>query len=194
MPYMTRTRAVVVLCLSAALALTACGAPQAAPSVPAAAGIFDGVDAELVALEAAGLVEEEAAPAPSASADKRERVRPRAIRKHLRKNTLHGEVTVETKEGTRTVVVQRGSTLDGLGKYLRQAIRQSPLPPVDVARVLKETGTEVVVCYLPVGSEEAARWCAEQAWRRVARWSTASRCSSLPTPPGGKGSGSAACP
>ncbi|MCC6424062.1 MAG: inositol-3-phosphate synthase [Phycisphaerales bacterium] len=59
--------------------------------------------------------------------------------------------------------VQRGPTLDGLGQYPRQIITESPLPAVDVAKILKETGTDVMVCYLPVGSQNAAEWYAQQA-------------------------------
>jgi myo-inositol-1-phosphate synthase len=61
------------------------------------------------------------------------------------------------------VPVARGRTLDGLGKYLRAMIVEANGPPVDVARILRETRTDVVVSYLPVGSEEATRWYAEQA-------------------------------
>ncbi len=61
------------------------------------------------------------------------------------------------------VQVQRGPTLDGVGKYLRQAVPLSTSRPVDVARVLKDTRTDVVVSYLPVGSERATCWYAEQA-------------------------------
>ncbi|HYY87848.1 MAG TPA: inositol-3-phosphate synthase [Chloroflexota bacterium] len=61
------------------------------------------------------------------------------------------------------VTVQRGPTLDGLGRYLGQVIEESPAPPVDVAAVLRETRTDVLVNYLPVGSEQAVRWYAEQA-------------------------------
>jgi myo-inositol-1-phosphate synthase len=61
------------------------------------------------------------------------------------------------------VTVQRGPTLDGLGKYVRGLVPESEAEPVDVARTLKESGAEVVVSYLPVGSEEATRWYAEQA-------------------------------
>src|SRR3974390_3912994 len=50
------------------------------------------------------------------------------------------------------VSVQRGPTLDGLGKYYRQTIEESPLEPVDVASVLRSTEAEVLVSYLPVGS------------------------------------------
>ena len=61
------------------------------------------------------------------------------------------------------VVVQRGETLDGLGRYLREVIEEAPARPVDVTRVLRESGTEVVVSYLPVGSEAASAYYAEQA-------------------------------
>ncbi len=59
--------------------------------------------------------------------------------------------------------VLRGPTLDGLGHFYRQEITESPVAPVDVARVLKDTGTEILVNYLPVGSEKATRFYAEQA-------------------------------
>lgn len=61
------------------------------------------------------------------------------------------------------VIVQRGPTLDGLGKYYRETIEESDEEPVDVAAVLREREVDVVVNYLPVGSEEATRWYAEQA-------------------------------
>jgi myo-inositol-1-phosphate synthase len=61
------------------------------------------------------------------------------------------------------IVVQRGPTLDGLGKYLRDVVDEAPEKPVDVARALKRTGTDVVVSYLPVGSQKATEWYAEQA-------------------------------
>jgi myo-inositol-1-phosphate synthase len=61
------------------------------------------------------------------------------------------------------VVVQRGHTYDGLGHYYRDTITESELPPVDVAQVLKDTKTDVLINYLPVGSERAARFYAEQA-------------------------------
>jgi myo-inositol-1-phosphate synthase len=60
------------------------------------------------------------------------------------------------------VQVRRGRTLDGLGKYLKETIAEAPGEPVDVAAVLRETRTDVVVSYLPVGSEEATQWYAEQ--------------------------------
>jgi myo-inositol-1-phosphate synthase len=61
------------------------------------------------------------------------------------------------------VVVQRGPTHDGLGKYLRDELEESPLPPVDVTEVLRRTGTQVLVCYLPVGSQRAVEWYAQRA-------------------------------
>ncbi len=61
------------------------------------------------------------------------------------------------------VPVQRGVTLDGIGRYLADTIPEADVPPVDVARVLRETDTHVVVIYLPVGSEEATRFYVEQA-------------------------------
>jgi myo-inositol-1-phosphate synthase len=60
------------------------------------------------------------------------------------------------------VKVQRGMTHDGLGKYLKQRITKAPGPTVDIVEVLKETRTDVVVSYLPVGSEEATKWYVEQ--------------------------------
>ena len=61
------------------------------------------------------------------------------------------------------VTVQRGHTLDGLGKYYRMTIEESAAEPVDVVQVLKDTKTDVLVCYLPVGSEEAAKFYAQCA-------------------------------
>ena len=61
------------------------------------------------------------------------------------------------------VVVQRGPTLDGIGKYLEDAIELSDAPEVDVAEELRRSGTDVLVSYLPVGSEEATQYYAEQA-------------------------------
>ena len=61
------------------------------------------------------------------------------------------------------VTVQRGNTLDGLGKYYTQTISESPADPVDVVAALKEARVDVVVCYLPVGSEDAVRFYAQCA-------------------------------
>jgi myo-inositol-1-phosphate synthase len=59
------------------------------------------------------------------------------------------------------VTVQRGPTLDGLGKYYRQTIEESPAAPVDVAQVLRDTQADVLVSYLPVGSEVAQKQYAQ---------------------------------
>jgi myo-inositol-1-phosphate synthase len=61
------------------------------------------------------------------------------------------------------VRVERGNTLDGIGKYLRNQIQESDRPAADVTGVLRDTRTDVVVCYLPVGSERAVAWYAERA-------------------------------
>jgi myo-inositol-1-phosphate synthase len=61
------------------------------------------------------------------------------------------------------VTVQRGSTLDGLGKYYRETIEESDEQPVDVVAALRESGADVLVCYLPVGSQQAAEFYAQAA-------------------------------
>src|SRR5690348_18332498 len=61
------------------------------------------------------------------------------------------------------VTVQRGTTLDGLGKYYKQMVTESDEAPVDVVAALKEANVDVLVCYLPVGSEEAAKFYAQCA-------------------------------
>ena len=61
------------------------------------------------------------------------------------------------------VTVQRGHTLDGLGKYYRETIDESDAPAVDVVASLREARVDVVVCYLPVGSETAAKFYAKCA-------------------------------
>lgn len=60
------------------------------------------------------------------------------------------------------VRVERGMTHDGLGKYLSQIITKAPGPTANIVKILKETGTDIVVNYLPVGSEEATKWYIEQ--------------------------------
>ncbi|MGH3371610.1 MAG: inositol-3-phosphate synthase, partial [Nocardioidaceae bacterium] len=62
-----------------------------------------------------------------------------------------------------SVLVQRGPTLDGLGQYYRETIQESDEEPVDVAAALHRAGAEVVVSYVPVGSEEATRHYARAA-------------------------------
>jgi myo-inositol-1-phosphate synthase len=61
------------------------------------------------------------------------------------------------------VAVRRGPTLDGLGQYLREDVRESDLPIADVTEVLMDSGTNVLVSYLPVGSQHASEWYAERA-------------------------------
>jgi myo-inositol-1-phosphate synthase len=61
------------------------------------------------------------------------------------------------------VTVQRGPTMDGIGKYVAAVVPESPEPAVDVAAALAANDVDVLVSYLPVGSEDATRWYAEQA-------------------------------
>jgi myo-inositol-1-phosphate synthase len=61
------------------------------------------------------------------------------------------------------VTVERGPTFDGIGRYLREEIEESERPACNVAEVLDRTKTEILVSYLPVGSEQATRFYAEQA-------------------------------
>ncbi|KQR03159.1 inositol-3-phosphate synthase [Arthrobacter sp. Leaf141] len=61
------------------------------------------------------------------------------------------------------VTVQRGHTLDGLGKYYLETIEQSTEEPVDVVQALKDAKVDVMVCYLPVGSQAAAEFYAQAA-------------------------------
>ncbi|MGH2993477.1 MAG: inositol-3-phosphate synthase [Solirubrobacterales bacterium] len=61
------------------------------------------------------------------------------------------------------VPVHRGMTHDGLGKYLKEKIEKAPGETDDIVGILQETNTDVLVCYLPVGSEEATKWYVEQA-------------------------------
>jgi myo-inositol-1-phosphate synthase len=60
------------------------------------------------------------------------------------------------------IPVQRGMTHDGLGKYLSQVVEKAPGPTADIVKILKDTRTDVVVSYLPVGSEMATKWYVEQ--------------------------------
>ena len=61
------------------------------------------------------------------------------------------------------VSVKRGATLDGLGRYYKETITESTAAPVDVVAELKSNKVDVVICYLPVGSEEAAKFYAQCA-------------------------------
>jgi myo-inositol-1-phosphate synthase len=60
------------------------------------------------------------------------------------------------------VPVHRGMTHDGLGKYLKERIQKAPGETDDIVQILKDTKTDVVVSYLPVGSEQATKWYVEQ--------------------------------
>jgi myo-inositol-1-phosphate synthase len=61
------------------------------------------------------------------------------------------------------VKVHRGMTHDGLGKYLKEKITKAPGPTDDVVGILQDAKADVLVCYLPVGSEQATKWYVEQA-------------------------------
>nr|BFF06897.1 inositol-3-phosphate synthase [Brevibacterium otitidis] len=61
------------------------------------------------------------------------------------------------------VTVQRGPTLDGLGRYYRETITESDAEPVDVAQALRDAQADVLVCYLPVGSQQATEYYAQAA-------------------------------
>src|SRR2546423_1306981 len=75
----------------------------------------------------------------------------------------HPNNTIKFSDVPKTdVTVHRGMTHDGLGKYLSEIVTKAPGETDDVTGILKETGTDVVVNYLPVGSEEATKWYAEQ--------------------------------
>src|SRR3954462_15588427 len=75
----------------------------------------------------------------------------------------HPNNTIKFSDVPKTgVTVHRGMTHDGLGKYLSEIVTKAPGETDDVTGILKETGTDVVVKYLPVGSEEATKWYTEQ--------------------------------
>jgi myo-inositol-1-phosphate synthase len=61
------------------------------------------------------------------------------------------------------VTVERGMTHDGIGKYVSEIVKKAPGETADVVAILRDTRTDVVVNYLPVGSEEATKWYVEQA-------------------------------
>ncbi len=60
------------------------------------------------------------------------------------------------------IKVERGMTHDGIGKYLSEKVKKAPGPTADIVKILKDTQTDVVVSYLPVGSEMATKWYVEQ--------------------------------
>src|SRR5919108_3692232 len=75
----------------------------------------------------------------------------------------HPNDTIKFADVPKTgIKVSRGMTHDGLGKYLSAVVGKAPGDTDDVAGILRETGTDVVVSYLPVGSEEATKWYTEQ--------------------------------
>src|SRR5579864_4643691 len=75
----------------------------------------------------------------------------------------HPNDTIKFADVSKTgVKVSRGMTHDGIGKYLSQVVEKAPGETDDVVGILRETRTDVVVNYLPVGSEEATKWYAEQ--------------------------------
>jgi myo-inositol-1-phosphate synthase len=63
------------------------------------------------------------------------------------------------------VTVERGMTHDGIGKYLSQVVKKAPGATADIVGILRDSGTDVVVSYLPVGSEEATKWYVEHILR-----------------------------
>jgi myo-inositol-1-phosphate synthase len=75
----------------------------------------------------------------------------------------HPNDTIKFSDVPKTgIKVSRGMTHDGIGKYLSEVVEKAPGPTDDVVGILKETNTDVVVNYLPVGSEMATKWYAEQ--------------------------------
>ncbi len=75
----------------------------------------------------------------------------------------HPNDTIKFSDVPKTgVTVSRGMTHDGIGKYLSEVVEKAEGPTDDVVGILKETGADVVVNYLPVGSEEATKWYTEQ--------------------------------
>src|ERR687896_191104 len=75
----------------------------------------------------------------------------------------HPNDTIKFADVPKTgITVNRGMTHDGIGKYLSEVVTKAPGETDDVVSILKETGTDVVVNYLPVGSEEATKWYTEQ--------------------------------
>jgi myo-inositol-1-phosphate synthase len=75
----------------------------------------------------------------------------------------HPNDTIKFADVPKTgVTVSRGMTHDGIGKYLSQIVEKAPGQTADIVKILRETGTDVVVNYLPVGSEAATKWYAEQ--------------------------------
>ena len=91
------------------------------------------------------------------------------------------------------VPVERGPTLDGLGKYLREVVPESDAPVSDVTGILRRTATDVVVCYPPVGSERATEWYVERTLEAGCAFVNCIRCSSDRAAIGGAASRRGAC-
>jgi myo-inositol-1-phosphate synthase len=77
-------------------------------------------------------------------------------------NTIKFAKGAKAVPGKLGVPVHRGMTHDGLGKYLSQKIEKAPGETADIVKILRDTHTDVVVSYLPVGSEQATKWYVEQ--------------------------------
>ena len=84
-------------------------------------------------------------------------------------------------------------THDGMGEYLSKVITKAPGETADIVKILRDTKTDVVVSYLPVGSEEATKWYVEQVLEAGCAFINASRSSSAASPTGSalRGEGSA---
>ena len=97
-------------------------------------------------------------PAPSTS------TRPRSARTSARRSGPSRTTRSSSRTSPRSsdAPVHRGMTHDGLGKYLKEKITKAPGETADIVSILKETNTDVVVSYLPVGSEDATKWYVEQ--------------------------------
>ncbi|BCJ41825.1 hypothetical protein GCM10010168_75130 [Actinoplanes ianthinogenes] len=112
---MNRSGKALIVAATVTLALAGCGAaaPEkaAAPDTPVASDVA----AEAVALQEVGFTTDDD---PSPGATGKDAVRPRVVRKLLRRNALHGEVTVRVKDGTKTIVVQRGKVTAVTGQSL----------------------------------------------------------------------------
>ena len=75
----------------------------------------------------------------------------------------HPNDTIKFADVPKTgVTVSRGMTHDGIGKYLSQVVEKAPGETADIVKILRETGTDVVVNYLPVGSDAATKWYTEK--------------------------------
>src|SRR3954469_23415197 len=78
----------------------------------------------------------------------------------------HPNNTIKFSDVPKTgITVSRGMTHDGLGKYLSEVVEKAPGETDDVVGILRDTNTDVVINYLPVGSEEATKWYTEQILR-----------------------------